>query len=257
MKIKRFLTVLGCFVLVLMCAFTVVGCGEVEATADEINAFLQTEGVETTFEDKGYHFDFYTKFGNLEVYKNGFIKMSGEFVPNEDGFDGKIYVEYYFVDANSEAEYSLKTTYYLKDEKYYNTKTKKITTSASDFMTPVLMDRIYEAVENVKDAISDILAYNGQEGATLKLQKKGDIEKGNVEIFATANFETMKNYVYARYQNSKLVDYLTELSGEGTTIKINIKEYNGKINFPNDIENYEDLTTTVMPTPIVAPYPAP
>ena len=226
MKLRKILSILGCFALVLMCALTFVGCGEVESTKDEINDFLLEDGVETSFEDKGFKFDLYSRFGDAEVFKNGYVKMSGEIVPVDEDIEAKIYVEYFYEDSNSGMTIAFSGTYYIKDEKFYSTKTKNITSNPSDVMTSSLYDSVVSAAKGVSGAINEIISYESDTNTTLTYQKKGDLEKKNVEFTITAKNSILKKTAFVKFNNGKIVEFLSDTDGEGASIKISIKERN-------------------------------
>ena len=261
MKLKRILTILGCFALILMCSLTVVGCGEVEATKDEVNEFLQADGIETSFEDKGYHFDLYSRFGDAEVFKNGYVKMSGEIVPVDEDIEARMYVEYYYEETATGTICAFSGTYYLKDDKFYSTKTKNITSNPSDIMTSSLYDSVVSAAKGVSGAINEIISYESDTNTTLTYQKKGDLEKKNVEFTITAKNSILKKTAFVKFNNGKIVEFLSDTDGEGASIKISIKEYNGQINFPS-FDDYEDKTippqnATLMPNQSLITLPNP
>ncbi len=243
MKLRKILSILGCFALVLMCAFTFVGCGEVESTKDEINDFLQADGVETSFEDKGYHFDLYSRFGDAEVIKNGYVKMNGEIVPTNEDIEAKIYDKYYYEETTSGMICAFSGTYYIKDGDYYCTKTKNITNAPSDTMTSKLLASVDQLAQNVVTSFETVFGYEGDQDTTLTYQKKGDVEKKNVEFTATAKNSILKKTAFVKFNNGKIVEFLSDTDGEGASIKISIKEYNGQINFPS-FDDYKDKTTS-------------
>ncbi len=238
MKLKKLLTVLGCFALVLMCAFTVVGCGEVEATADEINAYFAQEGVETSFD--GLHFEGNVDFKDAEAFGKGYAKFSGEVVTTEeDGLIGKIYVEYSVEDADSGMTYGLKTTYYLKDNKLYNEKTKKVfAIGGADMMTPMMFSMVNGMANDAAGAVLDVLSYESTEGTTLTLQKKGDVENGNITFIATATKDSNKAYALIRFEENKAVELVSEMNEDGNYSKITIRKYDGEVKLPENLNEY-------------------
>ena len=249
MKFKKLLTVLGCFALVLMCAFTVVGCGEVEATADEINAYFAQEGVDTSFD--GLHFEGNVDYKDAETFGKGYAKFSGEVVTTEeDGLIGKIYVEFSVEDADSGMTSGLKTTYYLKDNKLYNEKTKKaFAIYEADMMTPMMFSMVNGLANDAADAVLGALSYGSSEGAELTLQKKGDVEKGNITFIATATKDSNKEYALIRFEENKAVELVAEMNEDGNHSKITIRKYDGKVNLPNNLNEYTDNSGSSITPP--------
>ena len=247
MKFKKLLTVLGCFALVLMCAFTVVGCGEVEATADEINAYFEQEGVDTSFD--GLHFEGNVDYKDAETFGKGYAKFSGEVVTTEeDGLIGKIYVEYSVEDADSGMTYGLKTTYYLKNNKLYNEKTKKaFAIYEADMMTPMMFSMVNGLANDAADAVLGVLSYESTEGTALTLQKKGDVEKGNITFIATATKDSNKEYALVRFEDNKVVELVAEINEDGNYSKITIRKYDGEVKLPENLSEYEESTPTLLP----------
>ena len=238
MKFKKLLTVLGCFVLVLMCAFTVVGCGEVAATEEEVNDFFADSEVVSSFD--GIKFDGEAKFKDAETFGDGYAKYSGEVVSSDtEGLIGKFYVEFSIEDANSGMTYALKTTYYLKNNKLYNEKTKKYSSIGSaDMMTPMMFGMVQSLANDAEDPIVDILNMASEDNK-LTLQKKGDAEKGNVTFIATLENGANKSTAFVRYENKTIVELVTELNEEGNYSKTTIKAYDGTINLP-DLSGYTE-----------------
>ena len=247
MKFKKLLTVLGCFALVLMCAFTVVGCGEVEATADEINAYFAQEGVDTSFD--GLHFEGNVDYKDAETFGKGYAKFSGEVVTTEeDGLIGKIYVEYSVEDADSGMTYGLKTTYYFKNNKLYNEKTKKaFAIYEADMMTPMMFSMVNGLANDAADAVLEVLSYESTEGTALTLQKKGDVENGNITFIATATKESNKAYALIRFEENKAVELVSEINEDGNYSKITIRKYDGEVKLPENLSEYEESTPTLLP----------
>ncbi len=240
MKFKKLLTVLGCFVLVLMCAFTVVGCGEVAATAEEINTFFADSEVVSSFD--GVRFDGEAKFKDAETFGDGYVKYSGEVATSDtEGLIGKIYVEFSVEDENSGMTYALKTTYYLKNNKLYNEKTKKYSSIGSaDMMTPMMFGMVQSLASDAENSILGIIDKESDD-VKLTLQKKGDAEKGNVTFIATAEEESNKTYAYVRYENKKVVELVAESNEEGIYSKTTIKAFDGKVNLP-DLSGYTEVS---------------
>lgn len=239
MKFKKLLTVLGCFVLVLMCAFTVVGCGEVDATAEEVDAFLASEGVDVSM-DEGIYFDV-NVYGSVSG-ENVSVKMKGQI--DKDG-KGQFSLNF---NAGEEKQ---NTTIYLDENYAYfqDTKTKIALNEYTDADGPAsvggYVKGIYDCIEDSSEALTELINIFGS-SKNFKLQKKGDAEKGNITFIGSIGTEAYTAKATIRFENFKISEVgleskVTMALDEDTmnmTMYETLKVYNGSVTLPTDLNTY-------------------
>ena len=240
MKFKKLLTVLGCFVLVLMCAFTFVGCGEVDATAEEVDAFLASDSVDVSM-DEGIYVDLNT-YGSLNG-QNVSIKIKGQI--DKDG-KGQFSLNYNLGD------YSQNTNVYVSGNYVYlqDTKTKVAIADYVDEEGPAsvggYVKGIYDCIEDSSEALLDFIKEFG-ENSNFKLQKKGDAEKGNITFIGSIGTEAYTAKATIRFDNFKITEVGMESKASmamgGDTMNMTmyetLKVYNGSVTLPTDLDTYK------------------
>lgn len=245
MKMKKLLTTLGCFALILVCAFTFVGCGEVDSSIDEVNAFLANDSVQTSF-DRGISLEMtMSGYGAGENYS---VKISGQIDK-----DGKGQLRIY---SNTEGE-KIDTRAYIDGEYIYfekylgNNKVKYALSDAQDEDVGSILTQIYSQIDNgVEYFLSNVGTYSGVEG--FKIQKKGDEAKGNVEYIASVSHE--KSFIKStiKFSDYKIVEMINDMNmtiggflmtasaNASMTMRIYQKFsiFTGKVTLPNNLNTY-------------------
>ena len=243
MKFKKLLTVLGCFVLVLMCAFTFVGCGEVDATAEEVDAFLASDSVDVSM-DEGIYFDV-NVYGSVNG-ENVSVKMKGQI--DKEG-KGQFNLNF---NAGEEKQ---NTTIYLDGNYAYfqDTKTKIALNEYTDAEGPEsvggYVKGIYDCIEDSSEALTELINMFGS-NKNFKLQKKGDAEKGNITFIGSVNTEAYTNKATIRFDNFKITEVGLEskvsMAMDEYTMNLTmyetLKVYNGSVTLPSNLSEYETVS---------------
>lgn len=239
MKFKKLLTVLGCFAIVLMCTFTFAGCGEVDTTADEVNEFFANEAVVSQFTE-GYSFEvnvtgkvagktLYAKMnGQLDSDRNGKVSFninSGKEVVNTNAYIDNTYIYFDNYLGSAKVKIDISDASNEGDENFGLGALLNHLTVADGDQTSFFVNTI--------DSFSE---------ENLKLQKKGDVEKGNVEFIASISVDEGSAKMVIRYDNFKVVEIsnssIFKMGSKEVNISLKFTSYSGKVGLPNNLDSY-------------------
>ena len=238
MKLKKLLTVLGCFALVLMCAFTVVGCGEVEATAEEVNTFMANEAVVTEFKGINFNMDVSGKVNGKDVV----VKMNGNI---DESKNGSFTINYkYFEESMTASAYVDGTNLYINDGK---TKTY-VALDSLDYDNSSYEYYFNQVYGYLTDGTAEFMDLMTSEfGDALKIQKKGDAEKGNITFITYMDENGLFAKATVRFDNFKIAEATAEskmtMSIGSKSMSMSawckISTYTGTITLPTDLDTYK------------------
>ena len=252
---KKFLSIMACFVMVLVGGIALAGCGESDpfSKGETVDTNAVTEFVDATEQTN----QFTTGF-KLEMDING-IEMEAILTINEGKVEAYIDLEM----AGTGLE-EIDVDMWVKDDKIYmnSTQTGKVyidadTTSAeyAEFLEQV--DELISYKDDLSETIHGMLNQFSQletMGAGIEVKKLVDGDSTRFRVkYADKEGEM---YIIVGYKAGALVELVYEVevesAGQETSMELSIKDYAGAVTLPSDIADYVYVPDTTTEEPAVA-----